>query len=63
MYVCMYVYIYIYFYLFLFSPPPPPRSTSEGFPTLDFLISGFLQDEGFQIPDFQKSGIGKPRLC
>ena len=32
--------------------PPPRRSTSRGFQSLDLLISGFLQDLGFQIPDF-----------
>ena len=37
----------------LAPPPPPRRSTSRGFQSLDLLISGFLQDVGFQIPDFQ----------
>ena len=36
---------------------PPRRSTSRGFQSLDLLISGFLQDVGFQIPDLHAPRI------
>ena len=53
-YVCIYIYIYICLSLSLSARLPPPGYMSAALLILDCLISGFLQDIGFQISRFAR---------